>query len=167
LHPAATDGLFRAAMHLRFTESELAILIEMVSLAANVAAVNQKPGAEEGVAAFEDLESKILERAGHAGFGDIIEFDDEKQQYRVTDEYEGGSFYQECFDEFREESFWEELVIRLADRDLIRSIGLRAWEKLNELERRARTSEIEKRYWDEFTKNGIDRVALIHPPSEG
>ena len=157
----------RPAMHLRFTESELATLIQMVSLAANVASVNQKPGAEQGIAAFEDLENKILERASHAGFGEIIEFDEEKQAHRVTLEYEGASFFQECFEEFREESFWEELVIRLADRDLIRSIGLPLWEKMSEQERRARTQELEKRYWDEFTKNGIERVAVIHPPGEG
>lgn len=154
-------------MHLRFTENEFATLIQMVSLAANVASLNQKPGAEEGVAAFEDLENKILERAQHAGFGEIIEFDEEKQSLRVTPEFEGTSFFQECFDEFREESFWEELVIRLADRELIRSIGLPQWEKLTEPERRARTQEIEKRHWDEFSKNGIDRIAVIYPPGEG
>jgi hypothetical protein len=154
-------------MHLRFTDNELATLIQMVSLAANVASLNQKPGSEEGVSAFEDLENKILERASHAGFGEIIEFDEEKQAHRVTPEYEANSFFQECFDEFREESFWEELVIRLADRDLIRSIGHPAWEKLTEPQRRQRTQEIEKRYWDEFTKQGIERVVVLYPPSEG
>lgn len=154
-------------MHLRFTESELATLIEMVSLAANVASMNQKPGSEANVAVFEEFENKLLERARHSGFSDIIEFDDEKQSYRVTAEFEAGAFYQECFEEFREESFWEELVIRLADRDLIRSIGLSAWEKMTEPERRARTQEREKHYWEEFTRNGIERLALIHPPGEG
>lgn len=154
-------------MHLRFTETELATLIEMVSLAANVAALNHKPGAEDGIAAFEAIESKVLERASHAGFSEIIEFDEAKQQHRVHTEYEAESFYQECYDEFREESFWEELVIRMADRDLIRKIGVTAWEAMNELDRRAKTQDIEKRYWDEFTKQGIDRLAVIHPPREG
>ena len=154
-------------MHLRFTDSELATLIEMVSLAANVASLNQKPGSEGKVAVFEDLENKLLERARHSGFSNIIEFDDEKQAYRVTAEFEATAFYQECFEEFREESFWEELVIRLADRDLIRSIGLSAWEKMTEPERRTQTQEREKHYWEEFTRNGIERLALIHPPGEG
>jgi len=47
-------------MHLRFTEQELATLVEMVSLAANVASWNQKESANEQVAAFENLESNIL-----------------------------------------------------------------------------------------------------------
>lgn len=154
-------------MHLRFTEQELAVLIEMVSLASNVASFNQRPGADEAVAAFESLESKVLERARQAGFAENIEFDEEKQLFRVTEEFESQAFYQECYVEFRNESFWEELVIRLADRDLIRVIGLAAWEQLEEPAKRQHTQEIEKRYWEEFMKNGVDRVAVIYPPHEG
>lgn len=154
-------------MHLRFTDAELATLVEMVSLAANVASWNQKPGSDDGVSAFEALEDKILERAKHAGMGDVIEFDEEKQRHQVTLEFQQEAFFQECYDEFRNENFWEEMVVRLADRDLMRRIGQAAWSKLSEEERRARTEEIEKRYWEEFTQNGIERVAVIFPPGEG
>jgi hypothetical protein len=154
-------------MHLRLTDQELATLVEMVSLAANVASWNHRNGADKRIAAFEDLESKILEKAGHSGLGDWIELDEEKQRYRVRQEVEERLFYHECYDEFRNESFWDELTIRLADRDLARAIGLQAWEKLSEEERRARTAEWEKRYWDEFSKHGIERVAVIAPPGEG
>ena len=44
-------------MHLRFTEDELDTLVEMVSLAAEVASWNERPGSEEGVAAYEALVS--------------------------------------------------------------------------------------------------------------
>jgi hypothetical protein len=154
-------------MHLRFTDQELATLVEMVCLAANVSSWNQKPGADERVSAYEDLENKVLEKAKHAGLGEVIEFDEEKQQHRVTAEFQDAAFYQECYDEFRNESFWEELVIRLSDRDLVRTIGMPAWMKLSEEERRAQTQDLEKRYWEEFTKNGIDRLAVIFPPLEG
>ena len=160
-------GFLARPMHLRLTEQELATLLEMVSLAANVASWNQKPGAEDRLAVFEDLEDKILEKARHAGFGNAIEYSEEKQGYVLTPEFQDGSFFQECYDEFRNESFWEELVIRLSDRDLIRQIGMPAWDKLNEEDRRKRTVEIEKRYWDEFSKFGVDRVAVIFPPGEG
>lgn len=154
-------------MHLRLTDQELATLVEMVSLAANVASWNHREGSDKRIAAFEDLESKILEKAGHSGLAEWIEFDEEKQRHRVRQEVEERLFYHECYDEFRNESFWEELTIRLADRDLARAIGVQAWEKLDEEERRARTTEWEKRYWDEFSKHGIERVAVLSPPSEG
>lgn len=154
-------------MHLRFTDQELATLVEMVSLAANVASWNQKEGSTEKIAEFENLESKILEKAGHSGLADWIEFDEENQRFRVRDEVEQRLFYNECYDEFRNESFWDELAIRLADRDLARAIGYPAWEKLTEEERRARTGAWEKRYWEEFTKHGVERVVVVTPPGEG
>lgn len=139
----------------------------MVSLAVWIASWNQREGAEEAFSEYENLEHKILEKAAHAGFGDLIEFDDEQQRYRLSEDYQERSFFQECYDEFRNESFWEELVIRLADRDLIRRIGLKAWRKLSEEERRQRTSDLEKRYWDEFTRSGVDNLHVISRPDQG
>lgn len=164
----ATAGvLLRARMHLRLSDQELATLVEMVSLAANVASWNQKEAASERISAFEDLESKILEKAGHSGLGDWIEFDEETQRFRVKAEIEERLFYHECYDEFRNESFWDELAVRLADRDLARAIGFKEWEKLTEEERRGRTTAWEKRYWEEFSKKGVERVVVVTPPGEG
>jgi len=160
-------GLFPGRMHLRLSDQELATLVEMVSLAANVASWNQKETANDQVSAFENLESKILEKAGHSGLGDWIEFDEETQRFRVKAEREENLFYHECYEEFRNESFWDELAVRLADRDLARAIGFKEWEKLSEEDRRARTVAWEKRYWEEFSKRGVERVVVVTPPGEG
>ena len=63
--------------------------------------------------------------------------------------------------------FPEEEVDFLADRDLARAIGFATWEKLSEEERRARTASWEKRYWEEFSKHGVERVVVVTPPGEG
>lgn len=139
----------------------------MVSLATLVASWNQQESAEGKIDSYEALEHKILERAGHAGLGGWIEYDEEKQRFRLKQEIEDGLFCHECYDEFRNESFWEELAVRMADRDLARAIGMRAWEKLTEEQRRARTGAWEKRYWEEFSKNGIDHLVVVTPPGEG
>jgi hypothetical protein len=154
-------------MHLRLSDQELATMVEMLCLASNVASWNQKTGASERLADFEALENKVLEKACQSGLADWIEFDEESQRFRVKQEVEDRLFYSECYDEFRNESFWDELAVRLADRDLARAIGFPAWEKLSEEERRARTSSWEKRYWDEFSQQGVDRLAVITPPGEG
>ena len=156
------DGASRPLhMHLRFTEEELGVLIDMVSLAAEVGSLNRRPGAKEQYARFEELENTILEKVTHLGFGDIIEFDESQQRYRVTTDYLTKSFVQESLDEMRNEIFWEELTLRLAERDVIRKIGLPAWNSLDEETRRAHTEPIEKSYWEEFTKRGIDTLHLI------
>ncbi len=167
LRASPGSGLFPAFMHLRLSDQELSTLVEMLSLAANVSSWNQKPGSAEGVNAYEDFESRILEKAARAGLGDWIEFDEESQRFRVKREVEEQAFYTECYDEFRNENFWSELAIRLADRDLAKAIGLAEWEKLPEEERRTRTTALEKRYWDEFSKHGINRVLVMAPPGEG
>jgi hypothetical protein len=154
-------------MHIRLSEQELATLAEMVSLAAWVGSWNRREEAVEAFSDYEDLESKILEKAAHAGFAEMVEFDSQRQRYQLNPDYQDRSFFQQCYDEFRNESFWEELVIRLADRDLIRKIGMREWRKLSEEQRREQTSDIEQRYWDEFSRNGVDNLHLISKPGEG
>ena len=139
----------------------------MLSLAANVASWNQKPEADGRLAEYEEFESKILEKAAHNGLGDLIEYDAETRRFRVRKEIEEKLFYHECYEEFRNESFWDELTVRLADRDLIKQIGQNAWEALTEEERRAKTKVWEKRYWADFSKNGVDRLIVLNPPGEG
>ena len=154
-------------MHIRFTEQELVTLVEMLSLAATVSAWNQKESADAKLANYEAFESKILEKAAQNGLGEMIEFDHESKRFRVRKEVEEKLFNHECYEEFRNESFWDELTVRLADRDLVKSIGLKAWEAMTEEERRKKTAGMEKRYWGEFAKNGIERVIVMTPPGEG
>lgn len=139
----------------------------MLSLAVNVASWNQKDSADTKLSEYEEFESKVLEKAANSGLGNIIEFDQESRRFRVKKEVEEKLFYFECYEEFRNESFWDELTVRLADRDLVKSIGLEAWEAMSEEERRAKTVSWEKRYWQEFSKNGIERVVVMTPPGEG
>ncbi len=154
-------------MQIRLSEQELATLAEMVTLAAWVASWNRQEDAELPFSEYEHLESKILAKTANAGLVEMVEFDEASQRYRLSPEYQERSFFQECYDEFRNESFWEELVIRLADRDLIRRIGLKDWRKLSEEERRERTRDLEKRYWDEFTRSGVNNLHVISRPGEG
>lgn len=139
----------------------------MLSLAANVASWNQKPSSDGKLAEYEGFESKMLEKAAQNGLGGMIEFEQEAQRFRVKKDVEEKLFYHECYEEFRNESFWDELTVRLADRDLVKSIGLKAWEAMTEEERRKKTVAWEKRYWQEFSKNGIERVIVMTPPGEG
>ena len=38
---------------------------------------------------------------------------------------------------------------------------------VSEEDRRARTVAWEKRYWEEFSKRGVERVVVVTPPGEG
>ena len=155
------SSLVEHPMHLRLTEEQLATLLEMISLAAEVASLNRKPGAETKYRAYEEFENSILEKAKLKGFSDIIQFDEQAQRHRISMEYLTKSFVQECLDEMRNEIFWEELTLRLAERDIIKQIGLPAWSALSDEQQRARTEPIERRYWEEFTAKGIDNLHIV------
>jgi hypothetical protein len=62
---------------------------------------------------------------------------------------------------------WNLTLFRLSDRDLARAIGFKQWEKLSEEDRRNQTAAWEKRYWEEFSKRGVERVVVMMPPTEG
>ncbi|MBK1833237.1 hypothetical protein [Roseibacillus ishigakijimensis] len=154
-------------MNLRLSQDEFTTLIDMVSLAAEVASLNQKPGTETSAESFADLEDKILARARAEGYHGIIEVDPDTGKNRVTADYQAGSYIQSCIDEMRNEIFWDELSFRLAERELIREIGENNYLSLPEERRMTRISPLQKRYWDRFTRHGIDHLHEISPPGQG
>ena len=154
-------------MHLRLSEDELATLIDMVSLAAEISSLNQKPGTEEHLAGFEALEDKILEKAKHQGFDKIIEIDPERDKHRITTDYQNGSYIQDCIDEMRNEIFWDELSFRLGERDIIKRIGEARYLKLPEEERAKLIEPLQRAYWVQFSRKGIQDIHLISSRDEG
>ncbi len=64
----------------------------------------------------------------------------------------------ELIDEYDNNSFWEELPRRLAERDLFNEIGKVT--KLTDVQR-TKLYEIEERYSNEFQKNGLKNVTLL------
>lgn len=154
-------------MHLRFTEEELATLVEMVSLATEVANINQSEDATANFARFENVENKILKSAKHSGLGSWIEFDPARGKHRVTEEFQEHSFFQQSLDELRNNLFWEELTIRLAERDLIKEIGEEKWEAMSEEKQRQASKKLERRYWGKFTTQGMENLHWIEPRDQG
>ena len=154
-------GLASTGMHLRLSDDGLATLVEMVSLAKEMAALNPNDARQAGYARFEGVENKVLEAAKSTGLAGIVEFDMERGKNRVTEKFQEYAYFQECFNEVRNAVFWEELMIRLAERDLIQEIGPAAHEALTEEEQRKKAASLEKRYWEKFQKDGTDLLFWI------
>lgn len=151
------------AMNIRLNDSEVHTLIDMISLASMVADWNQEKNVTPRLAAFHALEEKIFENLMHNGYEDLIEYVEEDQRHDVTDAFEQHSSCLDFYTEFREESFWDELVVHMADRDLIQRIGEAKFNRMGEIQRRKMTEEMEKRYWQEVEKNGVANFHIVHP----
>ncbi|MFT6862206.1 MAG: hypothetical protein ACJAVK_000762 [Akkermansiaceae bacterium] len=150
-------------MYLRFTDEELATLVEMVSLATEIANMNPEREETAGFAQFEGIENKVLEAAKSTRLAEIIEYDAEREKNRVTEKFQENSFFHKCLDELRNAVFWEELMIRLVERDLVRQLGEKDFLALNDEDRREKSEPLEKRYWAKFQKDGMNPLFWIDP----
>ncbi len=154
-------------MHLRFTDEELLTLSEMLTLACWATFWNHKPGSDEGVARFDDMLEKILARMQHNGQGNRIELDPERQRLRLRKDQEEGSFYAQSYDEMRAETFWEELVARMAERELDKKYGAAHLNQLSDEERKKIAEPVTRKFWEEFSKNGIENLHVIARRDDG
>lgn len=155
------------AMHIRFTNDELITLSEMMTLACWATYWNHKPGAEAGVARFDDMLEKILSRLQHNGQGQRVENDSERQRLRLRKDDEDVSFYAQCYDEMRNEIFWEELSARMAERESGKRYGMEKINNMDDEERKQLAEPYVKRFWEEFSKMGISNLHLVAHSSEG
>lgn len=154
-------------MHLRLSEDEFSTLIDMVSLAAEVASLNQKPGTESSLENFANLEDKILGRAKAQGHSDIIEISPETEKHQVTAAYLTNSYIQDCIEEMRNETFWEELSYRLAEKEIMQKLGENTYLELPEERKIETITPLQKRHWQEFAQNGLKNIHRIDPPNKG
>ena len=106
---------------------------------------------------FERLEQYILSQGK---FFDLksVEFDEKHGKYYHDLDFEQKTL--EHLDEFVNESFWDELTERLAQRDFVRELGEEAFLEMSRDERFTRFWEFADRYEAEFAEHGIDNLVL-------
>ena len=142
-------------------------LLEMINLATYVSQYHARGGREDWLEAFDTLSDKILARAEEFGCGDLVEEDAESDHLVPVLDYEEESFYKECVDDMLDRCFWEDLVGRLGDRDMARSMGKAKWENLPEAEKTKRREKQDQVWWKEFESNGIENLECIRREPHG
>lgn len=65
-------------------------------------------------------------------------------------------------EEYDNNTFWDELIMRLAERDVIRQIGADRFALMDEEERAALLEPERERYHAEFMTNGIDNITIVN-----
>ena len=144
---------------LKLSDEEARDLAEMLSTAATVAASNQQDGAEARLAAWGNLVSRLMkELSVTSKLKGRIAYADELGGYAFTREYEESAFFQDCLDEYRDNSFWADLVTRMADKAISEHLGPEYFENMPEEERRRTAEALEKSLWQECARYGIDRL---------
>jgi len=103
---------------------------------------------------------KFLSLAQEFGLDDLVEIDEEYNQYRPTEKLERETGAWKLLDEYDDLLFWEELIVRLAERDVAQmpgkgDVGGMSGEEYDRL-----AGPLEEKYAGEFFENGLDRLTL-------
>jgi hypothetical protein len=152
-------------MKIAFTQKEYARLLEMSYIAMSVAGSHDEKS--PAVRRYGELEQKLLALATPMGCADYVEgAPEDGQPLYPSRKLEEESPAAKALEAFEDASFWDELAVRLAERDYTREqLKTPLDPGLTEEERQEhfvqRVEELEKRYWAEFEKNGLDNLLVL------
>jgi hypothetical protein len=109
---------------------------------------------------YRQAKSKLLSYAKQFGLEDYAEYDEEADYFFASDKLAFNPEIERLRDEYDDEVFWGELVIRLTRRDFIQKYGRDKIEAMGPEEVIAKETQIEQKYWQEFQENGLDRLGI-------
>ena len=142
-------------INITVTKEEISLLLKLV-YSGSFVLDHEEDDTEKKI---NDLIQKVLLAAKVNKAYRGIEFDQERNEYVLTEKAEEA--LGEEFEEFIEESFWEEILYRLGQRDLIKEIGEKEYRKMSEEEVVERQEKVEEKYREEFEKNGIKNLGIV------
>ena len=147
-------------MKIDLTRKEYRDLLDILSIAdwvLNAHKVDRDPRTER----YRKLEQKFLALGKPMNYENLIAYAPEHNRYFPTKEYEEKSSAQTFIVEYENDSFWEELVSRLAERDLARQLG--GHERISTLSPEQlfeKLGQLEEYYGEEFLQNGLENLQL-------
>ncbi len=148
-------------MNVDITKEEYLDLLDLLHIAGWVL-VAHRTGDDQRTKQYDGIMQKLYALAREAGAGDLIEYDPGLRKYYPTRKFEDSTKAMTFVDEFVDHSFWDELIVRFAERDAARQVG--GYEQLNLMSHEdlhALEDPIEDRYSEEFNEYGIDRLEIV------
>lgn len=144
-------------MKIEINKKEYRDLLDILYLADWVLHCYKEPESPE-TAAYRHLEQKLLALAREMGFENLVEFDSEMAQYFPTREYDETNAVMAAIVDYDNESFWQELMERLAMRDLILQKGQEKVAAMDDEERLVKTDKLQEKYAAEFQRYSLSRL---------
>lgn len=145
-------------MKIDLTKKQFRKLLDLVYLGNWIINATRDP--DDVIKEYDDLEGEIFSYAEEAGLGSLVDpkAADEKGVHPNGQFEEQASEYIEQYDD---ETFWEEMATRFAERDFIRDHTADDMRALSQEEWFRILSEYEDDYGTELENHGIDRFEII------
>ena len=146
-------------MNVSLTQREYRLLIDLLLVADWVIHGHRREEHAEAEP-YRMVIQKFLSLAENFDLGDLVEIDEENNQYRPTARLERETGAWKLLDEYDDLLFWEELIVRLAERDVAHMPGKGDVASMSSEEYDRLAGPLEEKYAGEFFNNGLDRLTL-------
>ena len=113
---------------------------------------------EEPSKIVEEVEQVIYEASKGSESENLLELDKKADMYYPTQVMDEEML--DNINDYDDYVFWDELVERLAERDLINKVGEKQVEKMSFEDKEDEQFPFIEKYEDEFSENGIDKLKL-------
>ncbi len=146
-------------MSINMTQQEYRLLLDLLLVADWVIHSNRAGDAPEAES-YRMLTQKLFSLAPQFGMDDLVEVDPEYNQYRPSAKLEKSTTAWQVLDEYDDATFWEELIVRLAERDVVNMPGKAEVERMSPEEYDRYAVPLEEKYANEFLENGLERLVI-------
>ena len=155
-------------MKIDFSEEEYRRLVDVLTLAGMVLDAYGR-GQETSRHPYFELEQKLFSYLEDAGCRDMLRRDVGSGQYVRKWTKDRSEAIVRIHDDYVDDCFWDELIIRMADRDMKADFALKGIDEstLTLEERDKRRQEFEARYDQELRSNGLANLVLRADTAEG
>ncbi len=152
---------------IEFTESEMRHLAEISAMVLSMLGQAMPDMKDARADAWQKLCIGLLRAArGVPSIGRDMELNPDCGYWFFKRPYIDAAFYSDVLDEYRDTTFWAELVSRMAEQVLVESLGPEYVQQMTEEERNSRVSGLEKALWHEVTRHGLERAMFMLPQTE-
>ena len=111
---------------------------------------------------YEEIEQRILRKAKDAGLTKYLDPDEVDGEIFTNRAFEEETDIQRFVEEYDDETFWQELIDRLARRDVIAEYGLPRIEKMSWRERAEKEHPFIQKYEEELSEHGLKHLHFDH-----
>ena len=144
-------------MKINFTKSEYRTLLDVIYMADWILPTHDTED-RSGTKEYSDLFQKLMSYAKNMGCEDLVGFDEQQKDYAASFIFEEESPALDYIDEFENDSFWAELISRLAQRDALIELKANNPHDVESEDLFAAISKAEEKWSKEFEAFGLDRI---------
>lgn len=147
-------------MNIDLTKNEYRLLLDLVFMA-NWMVDSHHPEGRDGVEEYDMLLQKLYSFAREMGCEELVHADRDTNEYFPTRHYEETTRAFQLIEEYNDDTFWDALISRLAERDVYEKLEKGRRDTMGIEEYWERSEPIEEAYYQEFLRHALDRLRLV------